>query len=109
MSRPRKPVAVMGRASGLDLAHAAIYQRQCQSWLLAKTPAESALLAMRVGITAELRKGDAVTAAAALGMIASYRARAADLRTAAAAEQAARATKLEAAAAKGDWIWTCRT
>ena len=108
-SRPRKPVAVLGRANGLDLERARALQRVAHARVLPKTPSERALVELGAMILAGLRKAKPVTLDAAIGMIEVHRGRADELRAEAEAEAADQLAELTQARDRGEWIWTCRT
>lgn len=107
-ARPRKPVAVLGRAVGLDLSNARAAQRTWESWALPKTTSERELVAVREAVLARMRAARPETPEAARAMMDSYRDRCVLLRSKAVEERTARKADLDAAVARGDWIWTCR-
>ena len=108
-SRPRKPVAVLGRAVGLDIQRARAEQLVWEGWALPKTPAERKLVRLRLAALRELRAAQPETLAAARAMIEPHRARIDELVELAHQQRSIRRKGLNKAVAKGDWIWTLRT
>lgn len=104
--RPRKPVAVMGRANDRDIEAARVMAREAAARLLPRTPAAVELQQLRTATELELRKVSDMDAQ--LALVESQGPRAAELRARTETEAAEQLEQLSRKISQGHWIWTCR-